>query len=101
MILESSFTSLGCWKDKTARAIDGFEGKLGIQGCFERANALGNVVFAVQHGGQCFTTATASLTYNKYGSSNGCSDAGTGGTWCQEVYKIGKMNIELAFNYLL
>jgi hypothetical protein len=54
---------------------------------------LGNDVFAVQYGGQCFTTATAGKTYNKYGPSNGCSSSGTGGTWCQEVYKIGKMDI--------
>ena len=89
--LDLPFVSLDCWKDEEARAIDGDEGFLGIEGCFERAKTLGNDVFAVQSGGECFTTATAGQTYNQYGPSNGCSKAGTGGTWCQEVYKIGKV----------
>jgi hypothetical protein len=84
-----SFTSLGCWKDNRARAIDGYEGTIGIQGCFERAKALGNNVFAVQYGGECYTTATAGETYNKYGVSNGCYASGTGGSWANEVYNIG------------
>ena len=95
-ILENPFTSLGCWKDNRARAIDGYEGTIGIQGCFERAKALGNDVFAIQHGGECYTTATAGETYNKYGASNACSASGTGGIWANEVYKIGKMYIEQA-----
>ena len=91
VILESSFTSLGCWKDNSIRSIDGYEGVKGIQGCFERAKALGYDVFAVQYRGQCFTTATAGETYKKYGPSNGCSASGTGGAWANEVYKIHKI----------
>ena len=98
-ILES-FTSLGCWKDKVPRAIvDGYEGHTDIQGCFERAKALGNNVFAVQNGKECWTTATAGETYNKYGVTNGCSASGTGGKMANEVYKIGKMYIEQASAY--
>ena len=74
---------------------------MGIQGCFERAKALGNDVFAVQAGSQCFTTATAGETYNKYGASSGCSASGTGGSWANEVYKIGKMYIEQALTQLV
>ena len=84
-------TSLGCWKDDYDRAIDNYEGKLGIAGCFERAKVLGNQFFAVQDGGHCFTTATAGETYQKHGSSEGCSAAGNGGKGCQNVYKIGKL----------
>ena len=109
VILESPFTSLGCWKDNKqwksnglGRAIDGNGlGKLGegsysshIQGCFERAKALGNDIFAIQSMGNCFTSATAGETYTKFGPSNDCSDDGVGGTYAMEVYKLGKMYIE-------
>ena len=83
------YTSLGCWKDKTNRAIKGYEGVLGIDGCYERAKSKHFDTFAVQSGGQCFTSPTASDTYRIYGPSKGCSSDGTGGTWSQEVYKIG------------
>ena len=102
--LDSTFTSLGCWKDvSSARAIDGNEGRFGgkgskvaIQECFERAKDLGHDVFAVQDGNECFTTPTAEETYKIYGTSNGCSASGTGGHNCQDVYKIGKKHIEQA-----
>ena len=45
-------------------------------------------MFGVQYGGQCYTTATAEDTYDKYGSGRGCSSAGTGAGWLNEVYKI-------------
>ena len=82
------YNSLGCWKDASARAIDGYKGVLGVQGCYEEAKSLGYTVFGVQYGGQCFTTATADDTYTKYGAGKGCSSAGTGGTWLNEVYRI-------------
>ena len=84
------YESIGCWKDAENRAIDGYHGVIGIQGCYKKAKSLEYDVFAVQNGGQCFTTANAGDTYKKYGPSTGCSDAGTGGTWSQEVYTIKK-----------
>ena len=47
-------------------------------------------MFGVQYGGECHTALTAENTYDIYGPSTGCSTAGTGGFWCQEVYKIGQ-----------
>ena len=88
--VDKLYSSLGCWEDSKIRAINGFEGALGIQGCYERAVAKGYNVFAVQSGGDCFTTSTAENTYNIYGPSTMCSNDGTGGFLCQEVYKIGK-----------
>ena len=87
-------TSLGCWKDYTDRAIaNGYHGALGIIGCFERAKSLGYQVFAVQYGGECFTSSEAAETYDKYGSCDICED-GTGGIWCQDVYQInGNLDI--------
>ncbi len=88
----SQLTSLGCWKDEmSTRAIDGYAGELGVQGCFERAHSLGNNVFAVQYGGECYTTPTAEDTYKKYRPSEGCAAHGTGGSYAQEVYKIGNI----------
>ena len=92
-ILDPYYVSLGCWKDQEIRAIDGSEGSLGIEGCYQRAKELGNEFFAVQFHGQCFTSATAGDTYKKYGISNDCPEDGNGGSWCQEVYKISKINI--------
>ena len=81
-------TSLGCWKDYTDRAIsNGYHGVLGIEGCFERARMLGYQVFAVQYGGECFTSSEAAETYDKYDRCDHCAD-GTGGLWCNDVYQI-------------
>lgn len=87
--LEKQYVSLGCWGDAKKRAIDGYEGFLGVQGCYERAISKGFEVFGVQFGGQCFTSATAKYTYNKYGHSNECQRDGRGGIWTNEIYKIG------------
>ena len=83
------YTSLGCWKDETNRAIKGYEGALGINGCYERSKSKHFDTFAVQNGRNCFTSPTASDTYKIYGPSTDCSSDGTGGYWSQEVYKIG------------
>ena len=98
MILGSSFASLGCWVDKNDRAIAGGYENLGdggqenaIELCFEKAKRLGYGVFAVQYGNQCFTSATAEETYQKYGPADACPESGTGGPMISEVYKIGKV----------
>ena len=96
------YISLGCWrdcsdgtiigKDCSDRAIQGNLGDiaqdLGVQGCYKWTRNKGYTVFGVQYGGQCYTTATAEETYDKYGSGRGCSSAGTGAGWLNEVYKI-------------
>ena len=89
------YISLGCWKDTSTRAINNYEGKLGIADCYERAKTLGNEIFAIQYGSECWTTATAKDTYKKYGPAKGCcSEHGTGGRYCQEVYEIGTIDTE-------
>ena len=96
LLIVLPITSLGCWKDYTDRAIaNGFHGVLGKEGCFERAKLLGYQVFAVQYGGECFTSSQAAETYNKYGSCDICYD-GTGGMWCQDVYQI-KGNLDISY----
>ena len=99
LLIVLPITSLGCWKDYTDRAIaNGFHGAIGIQGCFERAKLLGYQVFAVQYGGECYTSSEAAETYNKYGSCDIC-EGGAGGIWCQDVYQInGNLDISYVGN---
>ena len=74
------------------RAIEGGDiGKYSVAGCLEEAKGSGNKFFAVQNGEDCWTSPTAGDTYDKHGlAADGCcSDQGTGGFNCQEVYEIG------------
>ena len=43
-------------------------------------------MFAVQHGGQCFSSATAPQTYDKFGRSSACTADGEGGPFANQVY---------------
>ena len=61
---------------------------LGFQGCSERAKSMGYSVFAIQNGGECWTTSNAKATYQKYGRSSNCKN-GAGGSWANDVYEIG------------
>ena len=90
---------MGCWKDKFERAISNLEGqdqlldgsypnrKDAIHKCFLAADSRGFQVFALQDGGQCFSSATAAETYNKYGEASGCA-GGEGGSGTNDVYWI-------------
>ena len=100
--LTARYTSLGCWNDRPDRAISGgLVPNLSIDKCYERAKSQHNGIFAVQAGSQCFTSSNASKTYHKYGRSQQCSSTGTGGPWCQEVYKIGMLFQGLLLTMLL
>ena len=93
MVEIPNYTSLGCWKDTAERAIDGghepLPGSNPVQACFERARSLGNSVFAVQAGNQCFAaSSTAGDTYKKYGPATNCAN-GRGGGWANSVYHGG------------
>ena len=47
-----------------------------------------DVFFAIQDGGQCFSSETAHQTYDKYGTSTECLPDGEGGPMANQVYKI-------------
>ena len=49
---------------------------------------MGYSIFSVQYGGQCFGSALAPQTFDKYGKSDACKADGTGGIWANEVYII-------------
>ena len=98
----TGYTSLGCWKDTSNRAIptleglssflDGYYGSrtAAIQKCYQAAKSLGYGVFAVQNGGWCASSATAKSTYEKYGASKACRPDGKGGGWANHVYEINQ-----------
>ena len=103
MVLE--YFSLGCWKDKSDRAIKGglngprVDDSNSVHACFERAQSLGYTVFALQDGNQCFTSKDAGKTYNKYGTATNCKN-GKGGDWANAVYKIGNEAFDSTENFL-
>lgn len=94
------YRSLGCWKDRSNRAISTLERQSSlldgdyvtrtdpIQKCLNATLALGYDVFAVQNGGWCASDATARNTFQKYGISTACSHDGEGGPWANQVYEI-------------
>merc|ERR1712224_70675 len=90
---------LGCWKDSLPRAIESFEDRSSIldghyknrkdpiSKCYLVAKSNGFKVFALQDGGQCFTSNTASGTFDRYKESKLCSN-GLGGPMANNVYLI-------------
>ena len=92
---------VGCYRDTGNRAIPALEGQDAIlDGSYQsRQNAInkcaiaakrrGYKVFAVQDGGWCASSATAQITYDKYGVSTACNADGEGGAWANQVYTIG------------
>ena len=91
---------LGCWKDDIPRALSSLEGKSAIlnehytrrvnpiQKCHDAAVEAGYSIFAIQDGGQCFSSADAKSKYKKYGRSTACSSDGLGGPMANNVYEI-------------
>ena len=62
--------------------------KQAIQKCALFAKLQGYKIFAVHDGGQCLTSATAYLTYNRYGESQYCKSDGKGGPLANQVYRL-------------
>lgn len=85
--------NLGCWKDSLVRAIAGGHAEIltspetAVQVCRMRAEAMGWNIFGVLNGQQCYTSADAGDTYQKYGAGTGCTNGG-GGFWRMDVYEI-------------
>ncbi|XP_066271772.1 uncharacterized protein [Branchiostoma lanceolatum] len=100
-LLPPNYVSLGCWRDKNpGRAIPTLEGtdprldggymarENAIEKCYQVAKDQGFSVFALQNGGHCCSSASAGLTYKKYGSSTSCGADGEGGPFGNHVYQI-------------
>nr|XP_039252593.1 uncharacterized protein LOC120329867 [Styela clava] len=99
-VLKVQYRPVGCFKDTGKRAIDTVEKRYvdlhdnyqhrqdAIGKCARIAASLGNSVFALQNGGWCATSSSASSTHNKYGYSQDCQDHGKGGPWANAVYEI-------------
>ena len=92
------YIRVGCFGDTSDRAIPTLEGTDSrldgsytartdaIEKCAEVTDSLGYNMFAVQNGGQCFSSSTAATTFGKYGVSSACKADGEGGPWANEVY---------------
>ena len=90
---QKSYTSLGCWRDSSNRAITpsipgyNYWNNVSVDECARKTKAAGFSVFGSQYGGQCFASHNAQNTYKKYGRANNCSN-GTGGGWANNVYQL-------------
>ena len=94
--------NLGCWRDTSHRAIQSLERRhyllqdyyitrsYPFNKCMDAARSFGYQVFALQHGGQCFSAWDAGSTYTRYGRSIDCGSDGEGGGWANQVYKMLK-----------
>ena len=96
----SGYETVGCYMDTGERAIEILEGKDPILDgsyssrknplakCSVAAMRVGYSMFAVRNGGECFGSATAPHTFDKYGKSDACGAEGAGGPWANQVYVI-------------
>ena len=105
------YRSLGCWEDRSDKAIPSIEGSNGllkedywtrvgpIEKCLKVAASRSFTVFAIQNSGQCFTSEDARHTYWKYGMSSGCKNNGEGGGMANHVYEIenGRLTINTKY----
>ena len=105
-LISSGYDTVGCYKDTGERAIEILEGRVpilngsyssrnnSIAKCAVAAMRVGYNMFAVQDGGQCFGSAAAPQTFDKYGESDACGADGEGGPGANQVYVIkGKCSI--------
>ncbi|XP_070555567.1 uncharacterized protein [Ptychodera flava] len=94
-----NYINIGCYGDESSRAIPYLEGddtdwlhdpyKVRVDSfekCAFSASRLGYSVYALQDGGQCFSSGDAGLTFDKYGPSEGCGGDGLGGVYANQVY---------------
>ena len=100
------YVTIGCFQDRSSRAIPTLEGKDSIldggyparkdaiEKCYQAAKKRGFQVFAVQNGGWCAASRLAAKTFNKYGKSSACKSDGEGGPSANQVYYIkGKRTV--------
>ena len=95
------YESLGCYRDKSFRAIPSLERSDvlledsywyqrndAIRKCAVAAKVRGYQTFALQDGGMCVSSLDANETFWKYGRSQDCRNDGKGGPWANQVYNL-------------
>ncbi|KAM7429142.1 hypothetical protein ABFA07_019951 [Porites harrisoni] len=108
LLLAVNYYHVGCYKDKSARAIPKSLGvwrndnKL-IEKCAQAAKQAGYSAFAVQFKSECWSGPLAHITYSIYGTSSGCLN-GVGGTWAQDVYffnstQVGNYKVRRCYTF--
>ncbi|XP_077973745.1 uncharacterized protein LOC120347843 [Styela clava] len=96
--IRENWHTLGCWVDfNTDRAISPMDFNFGdvydtgvdaIKNCAKYAFDQGYSVFAMQNGGECWTSANAETSYKKHGPSTHCQSDGLGGVLANQVYRF-------------
>eukprot|EP01084_Bolivina_argentea_P240285 403716_1 len=80
------FDHLGCWRDKTTKAMELFIGAdYTVTLCFEECLNQKYKYFAVQNGSHCFCDDNYDNS-TRYGAATNCGIAGTGGIWANDLY---------------
>ena len=99
-LFSSKYESLGCYRDKSFRAIPSLERSDvlledsysqrndAIRKCALAARVRGYQTFALQDGGMCVGSLDANETFGKYGRSQDCRNDGKGGPWANQVYNL-------------
>ncbi|CAK8682054.1 unnamed protein product [Clavelina lepadiformis] len=106
---DCGYTSLGCWRDCGSRsedcdirAIRSLEGtssildgnyhsrRNSIEKCASVARERRYPGFAVQNGGQCFSSTSILSKYHRYGTQSNCGRDGEGGPSSNEVYSFNR-----------
>ncbi len=94
------YETIGCFQDRDSHAVPTLEEQdsildgsykarqHAIEKCYQVAKKRGFHLFAVQDGGWCVTSASASKTFDKYGKSSACKSDGKGGPGANQVYYI-------------
>ena len=94
------YRAVGCYKDDSIPGIHTLEGidpildgeyssrNNPIAKCAVAAIRKGYSTFAVQDGGWCASSATATQTFNMYGKSDACMADGEGGPSANQVYQL-------------
>jgi hypothetical protein len=82
--INPDFKRIGCYKDKTERAIPRFMGNVSShEKCKEIALSNNSNIYGVQNNGQCFIGNDINNAM-KYGETGNC--AALGGAWTNQVY---------------
>ena len=94
---QASYYWEGCYNDRSTRAINKFLGNFNrrknpVKVCAMKALSRRYKVFALENGGECYSSLSALKTYNRYGPTNRCR-SGTGGLWAMDVYKFGRRKL--------
>jgi len=91
----NAYNLIGCFKDDhwTRAFYDNAKRfhRDSVQSCADYAKRLGNSLFALQDGSECWTSGVNTAKYALYGESDKCNND-KGGPYANSVYQLGPLN---------